>query len=206
MVWYFRGDLEVLEDPFPKKSFFQARLIHRQLQKPVYSGTGKIFLQASLKSFHALDLNDEAFFLNPNTYVASETSVKTLSTVNHSIPGLKRGKGLIETHVSGTGQVLVLAPGRVQRVDLNNETFSINGALLIARSNRLEVEVSKTNLTSQVLYFPYQEFFYQIKGSGTLYFAPVPNKEILLEALNFKRKRSSFFRRSFYEWIKKRVW
>jgi len=205
-VWSFQGALQITNGLVPPKIFFKAHFNRQQLNKPSYSGSGKLFFAPSFRTFFELPLKEEAFILNPNTYLASEPTVQTLSTVDQSIPGLKRGKGLTETLLQGNGKVIVSSPGPVECVTLKEETFGVNGALLIARSAGLKATVQKSLQGGQILHFPYEEFFYRFQGTGTVFYAPLPSKNVLLEAQMKKGKKSPFFSRSILSWCKKRIW
>jgi uncharacterized protein (AIM24 family) len=109
--------------------------------RPYYKGTGSILLQPTLGGYHVLTVGkNERWILEPRVYWASEGNV-TLGLLRERIgPSLWAGDGVLvwKTTVSNQGQVAINAPGPVELVEIEKGDLSVQGRLVLGRTDGLQ--------------------------------------------------------------------
>ena len=87
---------------------------------------------------------------------------------------------MFQTSVTGTGTVLVQAPGPVEVLELNNQQIKVNGTFAVARSGDLEYTVEKAAKSLLGSAISGEGFVNTLKGTGKVYLAPVPSYATML--------------------------
>ncbi len=145
----------------------------KQYYKPKFQGTGKIFLHATLGSYHKFALkDDEELFVNPNAFIVCRDSVKITPHSNFSLKNFLSGVPMINMMVKGTGSVMVLMPGPVQECALKEDKFIDFGTQVAGYSTQLRVtrEVIGDNWPNS------PKMARVFRGTGSVFFCPIPNK------------------------------
>ena len=104
--------------------------------RPRYSGTGRIFLEPSLKGYHIFEARERRWILEPGVFWAAEGNVRLGLRLERPLASLWAGDGLIKftTTVEGDGLVAINAPGPVEEVDLEDGELVVQGRLVLART------------------------------------------------------------------------
>jgi uncharacterized protein (AIM24 family) len=182
---YYRGDIEMESQSSGGgiTGFFKAAMSGETFHKPVYRGTGLLVLEPSFSNYFLLDLKDEAFILDQGAYWASDMDVKITAERNQAANALLSGEGWYQTKAEGTGTVVVVAPGPVERLELKNELLVVDGSFAVARSAGLSFQVSRSTKSLWGSLTSGEGLVNRISGTGVVYLAPVPNRNLLLKGL-----------------------
>ena len=135
-----------MKAPIPgPRAFLRASLSEEAVVRPTYTGSGEIFLEASLGGFHALEVQEKPWILERGAYWASEASVDLGVHRETVLNSFWTGEGFIDfqTKVSGHGKVVLNASGPVEEIDLGEEEIAVEGRLVIARSSRVKYFVRR---------------------------------------------------------------
>lgn len=133
---YMRGDIRV-DAPIPSLGqAIKCKISDEPVIRPRYVGTGNIHLASSFGGYHVIELRDESWILENGAYWASDDSVVLGLHREPMLTSLFAGEGFFDfqTKVEGTGRVVLNAPGPVEEIELGNETISVEGKLVIART------------------------------------------------------------------------
>ncbi len=173
-VAYVTGNinLDADEESFSKK--LKAYFVGKKVNKPKFHGTGKIYLYATLGSYHKFSLkNGEELYLNPSVFVVCRDSVELIPQVSLSVKNFLSGVPLVNLKAKGHGSLMVLMPGPLQECILNDEKFVALGKQIAAYSTTL----TRTREIFGKTWFSDPKMAHVFRGKGSLFFCPIPNKD-----------------------------
>lgn len=173
-VAYINGNinLDAGDDSFSRRlgSYF----VGKNVNKSKFSGTGKIYIYATLGSYHKFSLkHDEELYINPNVFIACRDSIELIPHVNVSLKNFLSGVPMVNLRVKGNGSLMIVMPGPVQECVLDDEKFTAIGKEIAAYSTsvrRTREIVGKTWITEPKM----AQIF---RGKGSVFFSPIPNKD-----------------------------
>ena len=173
---YMQGKLE-LESKMPSATgFLKSFVTGENVFKPVYSGTGEIFFgPPSFGEYLILTLNNEEWILDKSAYICSDIGVEVGAYTNKAIAGFFSGEGFFQTSVKGSGQVVIHAPGEVERINLVNDKLAVDGSFAIARTAGLNFSVQKATKSIMGSMTSGEGLLNVFEGTGTVLIAPVSN-------------------------------
>lgn len=182
---YYRGDIEMESQSAGGgiAGFFKAAMSGETFHKPIYRGTGKLVLEPSFSNYFLLDLKGEAFILDQGAYWASDMGVNITAERNQAANAMLSGEGWYQTKAEGTGVVVVVSPGPVEKLELKNELLVVDGSFAVARSAGLSFQVSRSTKSIWGSMTSGEGLVNRISGTGVVYLAPVPNRNLLLKGL-----------------------
>jgi uncharacterized protein (AIM24 family) len=144
--------------------------------RPTYQGTGEIFFGPPIfGEYVILDLHNEEWILERGSYVCSDIAIEVGAWRNKALSALLGGEGWFQTSVKGTGQVVMQAPGQVERIELKGEKLSVDGKFALARTAGLKFEVQKAAKSMLGSLSSGEGLLSTFEGTGTVLIAPVPN-------------------------------
>lgn len=153
---------------------FQAKFVGKKYFKPKFQGTGKIYLKATLGSYHKFSLkDDEELLLGPNAFIACRDSIQVSPQLNISAKNFFSGVPMVNLLVKGNGNVMILMPGPVQECILTDDKFVVFGEDIAAYSTKLKV-------TKEIFGKSWpnvQKMAKVFRGTGSIFFTPIPNKD-----------------------------
>jgi uncharacterized protein (AIM24 family) len=177
---YMRGTINI-ESKLPSVGgLLKSKLTGEKVVRPVYSGTGEIYLEPTFGEVQILNLAGETWILDRGAFLAAGAGVEVGMFTNKAISGLFGGEGFFQTQVSGQGDVMYMAPGPVERLELANDTLVVDGSFAVARTTGLEYKVERatkgffSSLTSG------EGIVNTFRGTGSVLIAPVPNRFLTL--------------------------
>lgn len=137
---YLQGDIRITARPPSPLSALKSAISNEALVRPSFTGTGTINLGSSLGGYHPFEVAGKSWILQKGAYWASEGSVQLGLHRERVWTSFWAGEGFIEyqTRVSGSGRVVLNAPGPVEEVTLNNERLMVEGKLVLARTEGLD--------------------------------------------------------------------
>jgi uncharacterized protein (AIM24 family) len=142
---YMRGDVSMVA-PIPSPmSLIRASLSSEAAVRPTFTGTGEVYLEASLGGYYAFEIHEKPWILERGAYWASEASVELSLYREKALTSFWLGNGFVDfqTRVAGRGRVVLNAAGPVEEIDLGDEEIAVEGALVIARSSRVAFSVRR---------------------------------------------------------------
>lgn len=142
-MYYMKGNIAMEAKAPSAGGFLKSLATQESAVKPVYRGTGELFLEPSYGEFTILELNGEEWILDKGAYYASEMGVDVGAYTNKAMSGLFSGEGFFQTRVSGRGKVVVASGGPLEAVDLNNDRLVVDGSFAVARTGNIEFKVEK---------------------------------------------------------------
>ncbi|KYC41375.1 hypothetical protein WA1_21980 [Scytonema hofmannii PCC 7110] len=179
-LYYMRGNITMQSKTPSAGGFLKSLATGENIFRPTYTGTGELYLEPSLSGFHIMELNGTEWILDSGAYWASDGNVEVGVERNKLLSGLIGGEGLFQTKVKGRGQVVMMAQGPVEVVQLQNDRLVVDGNFAIARTNTLNYRVEKA--TKSILgSMTSGEFLVNtFEGTGTILLAPIPYWQVKL--------------------------
>ncbi len=142
---YLNGDVRI-DARLPSIGGTIRRLLAEQsLIWPSYTGTGEVYLEASVGGFEIFEMDESSWILERGAYWASEGDV-SLSMFRETImTSLFTGEGIISlsTRVSGSGKIVLKTRGPVQMINLSNERLVADGKYVLARTEGISYRVRR---------------------------------------------------------------
>jgi uncharacterized protein (AIM24 family) len=173
---YMRGKVEV-DTPLPSVGHaIKCRIAEEPLIRPRYAGTGEVYLTSTFGGYYVFDIQDKPWILESGAYWASDNSVQLGLHRERMFTSFWAGEGFIDfqTKVSGSGRVVLNAPGPVEEVDLGNETISVEGKLVIARTADVIYRVGNPTKSLFSYWLSGEEYVRQYTGPGKVLLVSTP--------------------------------
>lgn len=142
-VYYMVGSITMEAKAPSMGGFLKSMVSAESVVRPIYRGTGQLFLEPSYGDFTILELNGEEWILDRGAYYASEMSVEVGVVTNKALSGMFSGEGFFQTKVSGKGKVIITSQGPLETIELNNSKLVVDGKFAVARTGNLEFKVEK---------------------------------------------------------------
>ena len=172
---YMRGHIEITVPKASAKGFLKAAATNESI-RPIYSGSGEIFLEPTTGEINLLELNGDSWVLDKGAFLAADNEIEVGVFVNKGGGALIGGEGVFQTQVSGTGKVLYNSWGPVQKLELNNDRLTVDGSFAVARTASLSFKVQKATKGLIASARSGEGLVNIIEGTGTVMIAPVSNK------------------------------
>jgi uncharacterized protein (AIM24 family) len=177
---YMLGNFEIQAQLPSVGGFIKAALTKEKVVRPIYQGTGTIFLEPTFGECTVLELKGEEWVLDKGAFLACDRTVTVDMFTNKAWAGLVGGEGFFQTKVSGHGKVLVHSQGPLERVELKGETLVVDGAFAVARSAQVDFRVEKATQKLFSAWTSGEGLLNTFRGTGTVLIAPVPNRFMTL--------------------------
>ncbi|NOZ93377.1 MAG: DUF4339 domain-containing protein [Acidobacteria bacterium] len=160
--------------------FVKSKLTREKAVRPRYRGTGELYLVPSFGEYQIMELAGETWILDKGAFLASEVTVELGVYTNKAFSGFFGGEGFFQTQVSGTGKVLIHAPGPLQRLELVNDLLVVDGSFAVGRTAGLEYKVERATSGLFSSWISGEGLVNTFRGTGTVLLAPVPNRYVTL--------------------------
>ena len=177
---FMRGNLQMEASAPSVGGFLKSKLTGERAVRPRYHGTGELYLEPTFGECHVLDLHNEEWILDRGAFLACETGVELGVFSNKAMTGLFGGEGLFQTRVKGTGKVLMLAPGPLERLELRDDTLVVDGSFAVARTPELQYQVEKAAKGLFSSWLSGEGIVNTFRGNGTVLIAPIPKRFLTL--------------------------
>jgi uncharacterized protein (AIM24 family) len=174
---YMRGKIEMTTAAPSVGGFFKSLATSENIFRPVYQGTGEVFFGPPIFGEYAiLDLHDEEWILDRGAYVCSESQIEVGVWRNKALSAVFGGEGWFQTSVKGTGKVVMQAPGRIERIELQDEKLSVDGRFALARTAGLKFDVQKATKSFLGSLASGEGLLSIFEGTGAVLIAPIPSR------------------------------
>lgn len=156
--------------------YLRARLTGESVVRPFYTGTGELYLESSYGGFYLCTLRDETWILGHGIYWASDSSIALSSQQVHPWLALRAGKSFwhFQTKVSGSGQVVLTAPGPVEELTLEQGRLVVDGDYVIARTAGITFRLKRAARSVFGSWLAGESLTRVYEGSGKLLISSVP--------------------------------
>ena len=177
---YMLGQFEIQSQLPSMGGLLKAALTREKAVRPIYKGTGTIFLEPTFGECTVLELKGDEWILDKGAFLACDRTVTVDMFTNKAWAGLVGGEGFFQTKVAGHGKVLVHSQGPLERVELDGQTLVVDGAFAVARSAGIDFRVEKATPKLFSSWTSGEGLVNTFRGQGTVLIAPVPNRFMTL--------------------------
>lgn len=116
--------------------------------KPVYTGTGEIYLEPSFEHFLLVQLDRETpLVCDDGLFFACDASLNVVAHVNKLGSGIFGGDGFVQPKITGEGTVVLKTPvpfEEIVRVQLDDDVLKVDGKFALARFGNIDFTVEKS--------------------------------------------------------------
>ncbi|WP_027633194.1 AIM24 family protein [Clostridium hydrogeniformans] len=130
------------------KKLISSKLTNEKAFKPLYNGTGEIFLEPSFGHYALIELEDESVVVDDGLFYACEEGVEVGVSSQKSLSSAFFGnESFFQTKISGTGIAVLELPvpeSEVIKVKLIDDELKVDGNFAILRSGRIDFTVEKS--------------------------------------------------------------
>lgn len=173
---YMNGQIQMTAEGPSLGGLAKSFLTKEKAVRPVYSGTGEIYLEPTFGELNIMELRPgEAWVLDKGAYVASDQGIAIDMQTNPAFRGMFGGEGWFQTQVSGQGKVIYWSPGVVERIEIQGQTLTVDGSFAVARTASLEYRVEKATKGLFKSWMSGEGLVSTFRGYGAVMLAPVPN-------------------------------
>ena len=146
------------------------------LFKPLYRGTGELYLEPSFGHYWLLQMEGETFYADQGLFFCCEDSVKVEAHKVESFSArMAGGEGRYQTKVSGTGIVVFRIPvprAEIVQLDLRDETLQVDGSFALLRSGEVHFSVERASTSLAGAVTSGEGLLQTFRGSGKVWIAP----------------------------------
>ena len=137
---HMQGDISVRVLLASPLGALKSIISNEALVRPSYTGTGVINLESSMGGYYPFEVTGESWILENGAYWASDGGVELGLHRERVWTSFWGGEGFIDyqTMVSGSGRVVLNAPGPVEEVTLQNDRLLVEGKLVLARTEGVD--------------------------------------------------------------------
>jgi uncharacterized protein (AIM24 family) len=144
--------------------------------KPLYRGTGEIYLEPTFGHFWLMELENQTFYADQGLFFCCEDAVKVEAHKVESFSArMAGGEGRYQTKVSGTGLVVFRIPvprAEILELELNDETLQVDGSFALLRSGNVHFTVEKASNTLVGAVTSGEGLLQTFRGTGKVWIAP----------------------------------
>jgi uncharacterized protein (AIM24 family) len=144
--------------------------------KPLYRGTGEIYLEPTFGHFWPMQLDNEVFYADQGLFCCCEDSVKVEAHKVESFSArMAGGEGRYQTKVSGSGMVVFRVPvprTEIIELDLADETLQVDGSFALLRTGEVHFSVEKASTSLAGAITSGEGLLQTFRGTGRVWIAP----------------------------------
>jgi uncharacterized protein (AIM24 family) len=167
-----------MDVPLPTPLTWWVSLFSKEsLLRPRYSGSGTVYLDASLAGYHRLEVSPgDRWILETHCFWAGDGEVLLSVHRERMLTSLWAGEGLFwyKTAVKGEGQVLLQVDGPVEERQLRDDRLVVDGRFVVAYTAGIRLSVRRPTKSFLAYFLSGQRAAYVYEGTGTILLVPVP--------------------------------
>lgn len=158
------------------------------LFKPLYRGSGELYLEPTFGHFWLRQMEGETLYADQGLFFCCEDSVKVEAHKVESFSArMAGGEGRYQTKVSGSGMVVFRIPvprSEIIELELRDETLQVDGSFALLRTGEVHFSVEKASNTYAGAVTSGEGLLQTFRGSGQVWIAPTqPLYETMRSAL-----------------------
>ncbi|MEG3439195.1 AIM24 family protein [Pannus brasiliensis CCIBt3594] len=144
--------------------------------KPLYRGTGELYLEPTFGHYWLRQLNGETLYADQGLFFCCEDSLKIDAHKVESFSArVAGGEGRYQTKVSGTGLVVFkipVPPREILEMTLDNETLQVDGTFALLRTEGVHFNVEKASTSIVGAITSGEGLLQTFRGTGRVWIAP----------------------------------
>lgn len=144
--------------------------------KPLYEGTGEIYLEPTFGHLLLVELTGESLYTDRGMFLAGSSDLEVGVGMQTSLTSnLLGNEGMFMTKVSGQGVCALQSPvpsGEVIRMTLNDETLQVDGNFALLRKGEIGCSVERSARGLLGTFTSGEGLLYTYRGTGEVWLAP----------------------------------
>jgi uncharacterized protein (AIM24 family) len=144
--------------------------------KPLYRGTGEIYLEPTFGHYWLMQLNNQTLYADQGLFCCCENSVKVDAHKVESFSArVAGGEGRYQTKVSGVGIVVFRIPvplSEILELTLENETLQVDGSFALLRTEGIQFSVKRASASFIGAMTSGEGLLQTFQGTGRVWVAP----------------------------------
>jgi uncharacterized protein (AIM24 family) len=146
------------------------------LFKPLYRGSGELYLEPTFGHFWLRELQDETLYADQGLFFCCEDSVKVEAHKVESFSArMAGGEGRYQTKVSGSGLVVFRIPvprAEIVELTLADETLQVDGSFALLRTADVHFGVERASNSYVGAVTSGEGLLQTFRGTGRVWIAP----------------------------------
>ena len=146
------------------------------LFKPLYQGTGVLYLEPTFGHFWLMQLENETVYADQGLFFCCEDAVKVEAHKVESFSArLAGGEGRYQTRVSGSGIVVFRIPvprSEIIELSLEDETLQVDGSFALLRTGEVRFSVERASNSLAGAVTSGEGLLQTFRGTGRVWVAP----------------------------------
>lgn len=146
------------------------------LYKPLYRGTGELYLEPTFGHFWLMQMNGETLYADQGLFFCAEDSIKVEAHKVESFSArMAGGEGRYQTRVSGSGIVVFRIPvprSEIVELSLADETVQVDGSFALLRTGDIHFSVEKASASLMGAMTSGEGLLQTFRGTGKVWIAP----------------------------------
>jgi len=150
-------------------------LTEESLFKPLYEGTGEIYLEPSYGHYLLLNLNDEEVVADRGMFYAAEPSVQLGVARQKLTSSIKGEDGLFQTRLRGSGFCVLQSPvplQQIMKIQLHDEKLQVDGNFALLRKGDIDFSVKRASSSIIGSATSGEGYLHVFEGTGEVWIAP----------------------------------
>lgn len=144
--------------------------------KPLYRGTGEIYLEPTFGHYWLMQLNNQTLYADQGLFCCCEDAIKVEAHKVESFSArVAGGEGRYQTKVSGTGIVVFRIPvpqSEILSLPLDNETLQVDGSFALLRTEGVRFSVERASNSFLGAVTSGEGVLQTFQGTGRVWIAP----------------------------------
>jgi uncharacterized protein (AIM24 family) len=176
---FMKGDLQLKSNAGGVGGFMKKMasniLTDESLFKPLYEGTGEIYLEPSYGHYLLMDLNDEEVVADKGMFYAAEPTVQLGVSRQKLTSSIKGDEGLFQTKLKGSGFCVLQSPvplQQIMKVELNDEKLQVDGTFALLRKGEINFSVKRSSSSIIGSATSGEGYLHVFEGTGEVWLAP----------------------------------
>lgn len=153
-LYYYKGHIQSQTKMGGAGGFIMKSLVGKvtdeSAAKPMYVGTGEVYLEPSFKHYLPINLNNNAIIVDKGLFYCCSAEIDVSAQMQSNVSSaLLGGEGLFQTRLSGTGVAileLTVPATEIVAYELQaGEELKVDGNFAIARTESVSFSVTKSD-------------------------------------------------------------
>jgi uncharacterized protein (AIM24 family) len=144
--------------------------------KPLYRGTGELYLEPTFGHYWLKRLNGETLYADQGLFFCCEDSLQIDAHKVESFSArVAGGEGRYQTKISGTGIVVFkipVPPREILEIALDNETLQVDGSFALLRTGEVRFSVERASGSTIGALTSGEGLLQTFRGTGRVWIAP----------------------------------
>lgn len=149
------------------------------VEKPLFQGTGELFLEPTFGHFVLLELQDEEIVVDDGLFYACEETIEIEPFMQKNISSMLYGdEGIYQLSLKGEGIVLLEVPvpeSEIFRCKLYQDTLKVDGDFAILRTENIDYKVEKSGTSLIGSGLDGEGLLNVYSGTGEVWLIPTDN-------------------------------